>query len=218
MKEGLKKGLKQEDLLGKKGGMMGYTPLHFACEMGHAEVVGWLVNNQADSSLRDNNGNMCVHLAAEKNNAECLTKLLNFNPRLVSVTNQKKELAIHWAAAKGNVEAMNILLDKGAWRLVDTQSREGWTALHHAALNGHKDTVVMLTDKGANVNVKNDKGNTPLHMAVQGSHAGVAELLLERRAKVNSINANGDTPKDICVHEAILKLLNEERYNGPMSP
>ena len=33
---------------------VGSTPLHYACEKGHREVVKVLINNQADISATDN--------------------------------------------------------------------------------------------------------------------------------------------------------------------
>lgn len=55
----------------------GWTPLVWACEHGHVEVVSYLISNGANPNLRDVEYNEALHWAAFSGSCNVLELLLN---------------------------------------------------------------------------------------------------------------------------------------------
>lgn len=53
------------------------TPLHIACERGHAEVVELLLAHEADVEAKDISGNTPLHVAAQSQQTKIVQKLLD---------------------------------------------------------------------------------------------------------------------------------------------
>jgi hypothetical protein len=127
-----------------------------------------------------------------------------------------KDTALHWAAAKGPVEAVKLLLERGAAQT--SPDNQGFLPLHLAACAGRADVVealvAALPDKAA-VDEKTDegigrflshnthakhRGKTALHFAAMGDPArfedfrAVARVLLKNGADANAVDTEGDTP------------------------
>ena len=107
---------------------------------------------------------------------------------------------LHYAAITNHVEAVAILLDKGAQ--ISAASKTGATALHLAANRGYKEIVELLLGRGAKVDARDDHGGTPLVEAAWKGHVAVVRLLLEKGANVNA--ATTDTGAT-ALHEAAAK-------------
>ena len=86
---------------------------------------------------------------------------------------KKLKIPVVKTARKGDVEAIKVLLDKGA--NLEAVNENGQTPLHCAAREGHKKAIKVLLDKGANLEAVNEYGQTPLHRAARcGSFAAAA--------------------------------------------
>jgi len=55
----------------------GRTPLHAACEKGHADVVEFLLRHDADLDARDEDGNCPLHTATENQQTQVVQLLLD---------------------------------------------------------------------------------------------------------------------------------------------
>ena len=86
------------------------------------------------------------------------------------------------ACVKGDVDALRLLLDKGAD--VNRADEAGVTPLFIVCLMGHVDAVRLLLEKGVDVDRPNNKGQTPLHVACRKGHEECVKLLLEANATV----------------------------------
>ena len=82
------------------------------------------------------------------------------------------------ASDKGNLEAVKLLLDKGAE--VNAKNKDGKTALLVAS---NLEVVKLLLDKGADVNVKDKNGGTALREASWRSDNEMVNLLKAYGAK-----------------------------------
>jgi ankyrin repeat protein len=94
--------------------------------------------------------------------------------------------ALVWAARNGRLEAMGLLIDRGA--RIDADPYRG-TPLLWAAAAGRADAAVWLIDHGAEVNQRatfggpaHGEGVTALHLAAEHGDVAMIELLLARGA------------------------------------
>jgi hypothetical protein len=86
------------------------------------------------------------------------------------------------AAYKGRLEAVRLLLDRGA----DPNLAGGRTPLINAAEGGHVDIVSLLLDRGANIDKFTLGGQNALIRASGKGHLEVVKLLVARGADVNA--------------------------------
>ena len=86
------------------------------------------------------------------------------------------------ACAKGDVDALRLLLDKGAD--VHKASNGNRTPLHQASYTGHIDVVRLLLANGANadLDVKDKDGDTPVADAKRWGRNAVVALLEEHKS------------------------------------
>jgi len=88
------------------------------------------------------------------------------------------------ASSKGKVEAVRVLLRKGA--RVRPKNNLGATCLHAAADSGQINVAKQLINVEAmDYNMQDEQGYTPLHLAVMSGHEKMAILLLGLGAKVD---------------------------------
>ncbi|MFH1114641.1 MAG: ankyrin repeat domain-containing protein, partial [Pseudomonadota bacterium] len=96
--------------------------------------------------------------------------------------------ALMYAASSGHVQAVKLLLSKGAE--VNAGDVDGRTALIGSARGGHKEVMLMLLQKGANVNSvfhgatfaskvvgRRTDSRTALNAALEHGYDEIAELL-----------------------------------------
>jgi ankyrin repeat protein len=104
------------------------------------------------------------------------------------------------AAAVGSIEAMRLLIEKGAD--VNARSAGSATALMWAATNLAK--VELLADKGADVNAASELGHTPLMLAAMSDNSSaIVRLLLAR----------GADPKPVAKADRVTALIAATRGN-----
>ena len=92
--------------------------------------------------------------------------------------------ALQAAAYHNNLEAIQLLLDKGAE--VNAQGGEYGNALQAAAYDGNLEVVQLLLDKGAEVNAQGGYYGNALQAAAYCSNLKVVQLLLDKGAEVNA--------------------------------
>ena len=114
------------------------------------------------------------------------------------------------AALRGDVDAMRLLIDKGAH--VDAKNGAGATALMGAARNGSGGAVQLLLESGADARARTKLGETALGNAAGAGSAEAVKLLLDRGADVNSRNDRGYSPLMLAagsdaVNAEVVKLL-----------
>jgi ankyrin repeat protein len=130
------------------------------------------------------------------------------------------ETALMTAARTGNIDAVRLLLDRGAQvNAADTESNQ--TALMLAIRENHPDVVRLLLERGADAKARTkiidnpppEAGNlqgigraqnlpkgviqggmTPLLYAAREGRANIAEMLVPKGAEVNQAEAYGTSP------------------------
>ncbi|EQC36596.1 hypothetical protein SDRG_06040 [Saprolegnia diclina VS20] len=130
-------------------------------------------------------------LAVVSKHTWLLPLLLDANPN-VNLETKTKGGALFQAAHKGDLDAVNLLLAKGA--LVNGRDSTLTTPLWTAACHGHADVVDRLLLANVNVHRCNDRGETPLFAAAAGGHTRVVTSLLAAGANVHQGDNQGITP------------------------
>ncbi len=122
------------------------------------------------------------------------------------------------AARAGDVEAMKLLMAKGADAKMTT--RDGSTALMFAAGVGYRDKNTKGTEAealealkyamtwGQDINAANNGGETPLHGAALRGADTIAEYLVKNGAQLNTkMKRGGYTPLDVAMGKSIMMQL-----------
>lgn len=104
----------------------GWTPIIWAAEHKHVEVIKALLNRGADVTINDKELNVCLHWAAYAGNVDIAELVLNAGCSLISV-NVHGDTPLHIAAREGYLECVTLFLSRGAD--IDIMNREGDTPL-----------------------------------------------------------------------------------------
>ncbi|XP_068628498.1 histone-lysine N-methyltransferase EHMT2 isoform X2 [Battus philenor] len=102
----------------------GWTPLVWAAENSHPDVVSVLLEHGADAAATDNEGNGVVHWCALHGDARSLRLLLNAAPHAHAALNAHADSPLHVAARQGHYACVVILLARGARTDVENSAGE----------------------------------------------------------------------------------------------
>ncbi|CAH2314459.1 histone-lysine N-methyltransferase EHMT2 [Pelobates cultripes] len=91
----------------------GWTPIIWAAEHKHIEVIRMLLTRGADVTLQDNEKNICLHWASFTGSADIAEVLLNARCELHAV-NFHGDTPLHIAAREGFIQCVNLFLSRGA--------------------------------------------------------------------------------------------------------
>lgn len=94
-------------------GMNGYTPLHHACNRGHALVAAELLRLNALIDCKNDNGETPLHLAVYAGNILIVDQLLDFDADINAV-NSEGQTSLFYAARKKQPAIVRLLLQRGA--------------------------------------------------------------------------------------------------------
>jgi ankyrin repeat protein len=193
----------------------GRTPLLVATMHNpSAEVVKLLIAHGADAHAVDKLHATALHTAAVAADIGTLRVLLDAKVD-VNARDAADFTPLMVAAANGSVEAVKLLLSRGA--RVNDASGAGEVIIHAparvkngvlalgsftplllAAPGGSTELVKTLIDAGADVNAKDLRGMTPLMLAVATDHYDLDKirLLLHTGAHVDVTTPDGETALD----------------------
>ncbi|CAM9838483.1 unnamed protein product [Discosporangium mesarthrocarpum] len=134
------------------------TPLHWACQESHFDIVGVLMSRNAAVDPVNDLQSTPLHYACREGNLDIVTGLINFSANL-EARNKDNLSPLHVAAGMGHIEVTKRLLDN----LADMEAEDNalYTPLWRAAYYGHPEVVKVLLDKGANRLARNKKGRKP---------------------------------------------------------
>lgn len=169
------------DLVGSSDEKFGASALHWAALKGHQAIVGLLLAQGADVTLRNNDGETPLQVA-ERAKQEEVARLLRATGGPAAPSGGG---SIFEAAKAGDVEGVRKLLAQSPALLNQGDVAFGATPLHWAALRGQADVTKLLLAQGADVNVRNKDGETPLQVAERAKRSAVAQLLKGAAAPIS---------------------------------
>ncbi len=210
-------------------GKSGLTPLHFAAQNQHIEMVRLLLEAEAKVDGIPDRAEPCgltpLHFAAQNGYIEVVKLLLGRGANVnATVTNgaQCGCTPLHLAAQNGHSDVVNELLQEGAYEnaILFSDQEYGATPLHSAAQNGHSTVVWLLLKSRAIIkdpvmNCNQQRGVTPLHIAALRGHSKLVSQFLKKGVNVNArmfddSKASSYTPFDLAQangHEEVCKLI-----------
>ena len=184
------------------------TPIEIAVEESLPEVATYLLS-RSDVRADVAGATSALHSAAQYNHVECLQAFLApDSPVNANSLNQYGHYPLHSAAGNARLEAVQLLLSRGA--VCTVRDRDGSTPLHYVCCDSDKKAeraqiLGMLLESGGDgvKNAQNNDGYTPLHLAVCREVPECCERLL-RAGSQDSLSIRdefGETPLEMAVCE-----------------
>lgn len=163
---------------------------------------------QAGADVHFGDGWTALHSAAYRNNLPAITTLLEAGSKLES----EGTPVLLRAAAGGHVEAMELLISKGANVLA--RDPQGYTALHALAFapEWKSSGFELLRKAQVDLNATAHEKNTPLHVLTLRDQAGGVRDLLKAGADFSLKNEQGFTALEIAKlgnHQDVIKVFEE---------
>ena len=145
--------------------------------------------------------------------APVLEEILDNHPDLLNAFAKDGFQPLGLAAFFGNLEAVGILLERGAQVNQPSQNAMRVMPLHSAVANRHLEIARLLIARGALVNATQANDFTPLHAAAQNGQLGMVLLLLENGAQTGAVTGEGETPLKLALihgHQEVAAVLQTQ--------
>ena len=166
----------------------GCSLLHYTCASGSLEGVKMLVRAGAEVRATNDEGEMCLVLAARNGHIETVRYLVCLPEVDVNYRQTDNYTALHCAVdEKPRTDVVQVLIDAGAD--IDAKNNEGCSPLHTVCASGALDVVKMLVEAGAGVRATNGRGETCLVLAARCGHTETVRYLVDLpEVDVNHVN------------------------------
>lgn len=174
----------------------GVSPLIYAAQQGHVDLVKILVYNKANIYHKSNDS-VNVLLAASIFNHVEIVDFVAGKGLSVNTFDNRGITPMHYAAAYGYTSMFSKLYELGAD--LNCRDQDGNTPLITAVYVGNTFMVDSLITHGADINAKDDLGFTPLMIAVMQSYSDITYLLLQKGADANLITNSGTSALSLAV-------------------
>lgn len=129
------------------------TPLHFAAQGGHEEIVDLLIAKGADVNAKNIAKETPLHYAAAMGYKEVVDLLLAKGAVFNSGTTNGST-PLHYSANFGNSEIVRVLIEKGAD--INCRNKYGLTPLDLAYIANQSEAAQLIVSKGGSYSPVND--------------------------------------------------------------
>lgn len=161
----------------------GWTPLHYAAEHGHNDIITLLIEHGADVNLANPSGYSPYYIImmCEHYNADIINSLYKAGASLGS--------ELHVAILLNNEKEINKLISQ--MKYINSVDELGNTPLHIAVAINRNDLIIPLVTAGARVNKGDVFSTTPLHECSANGSLESLKILLSLGADPNMKDYNG---------------------------
>lgn len=157
------------------------TALHVAADLSNEKIVNLLLNKGASILALTTKGLTPLHIAACRNNLECVKILLKNHDFDVNYLNMlstdEGNTALHFATMFGCYDVVKLLLEMKAD--VNIFSFEKMLPIHIAITKGNEKIVELLLNSGSDPDTLFDNNKTLLSQAVEFGDFKVVEQILK---------------------------------------
>ncbi|KAI0438824.1 ankyrin [Xylaria telfairii] len=183
------------------------TPLMYAAQAGHTNIVYLLLHSGADPSRICRRGRTALHRACEKSYATVVMEIVSSSKDVaVNVIDGGSSCtfsALMWAVRNENTEIVKHLLTR---KDIDVNLKRPnhyrSSALHYCVIYEQIDIArLLLSDARTEINAVNASRKTALTLAVQCGYGDMVALLLEKGADTDA--------RDIYDGPALLRAVDE---------
>ena len=145
----------------------GHTAFHYACSIGHVDLMSYLVNHNKFDLLSSINAACC------KDDLLSLKYIVDYSDEYKSVIYKQSLPLLSVACEAGSINMVKFLVDEldcdTSYKLIN-----GRTLLHIACIGGHRSIVEYLVqDKSCDLLCPDKEGVTPFHLACQYGHLNI---------------------------------------------
>ncbi|MFT7807240.1 ankyrin repeat domain-containing protein 22 isoform X1 [Arapaima gigas] len=138
--------------------IFGDTPIIAACRRGNLQTVKYLLEQNADVSIRNKKERTCLHYAARRT-----FTVLDSLMIIVLMPILLIGYFIMLEKQRRTVTLMRLILNSNVD--IDAVDYEGNTALHYACQRKSDHLIRLLLEKNADMSIKNRDNETPLDIA-----------------------------------------------------
>ena len=158
-----------------------WNALHSATEEGLRDIVELLLENNADISWRNDEGQTALHCSAIGGTHKIAQLLLGKGAQVDGVDKVYGFTALHYAARFGNKGVGEVLIAHGA----DIQAKDKWgyQPIHWAAFHDRPEIIELLIAKGTDVDAKTSLGQSPVELAKPRRNTATVDVLRKYGAK-----------------------------------
>ena len=167
--------------------------LYEAACSGDRSLLESAIKKGADINSRGQGGYTALHWAAQENQKQAATLLLDAGAYVNARTGESGWTPLHIAAMKSNQDVGKILIDRGADLQAENKNNRK-TPIVIARRAADLDFASFLLDEGARLDVRDRWGWTPLHHAAAEGDIAFADLLIGKGADINATDDGGHTP------------------------
>ncbi|XP_050416603.2 ankyrin repeat and SAM domain-containing protein 3 [Patella vulgata] len=153
----------------------GWTPLMYACYIGHEAIAKLLIDAECDINMKNNKGQTPLMLAASCGNEAVGHLLVKHEAELESL-DKKGWTALFHATNSGHQNFVRFLLTSGA-NMDAVVPCSGVTPLMEAAAEGHEIIVQLFLQFGVNVNAKTYNGDMARSVALINGYMKIVSLI-----------------------------------------
>ena len=200
-----------------KGEFEKFTPLHFATTNNNAEMVEFLLKNNAKTEKATKKGETALHIAVENGNTAIVELLL-----AQEVDKKTLNSSLHIAIKNNDLDLVELLLEKGA--NPNIARPDGLTPIGIAIIYEQNDLLeVLLKSKKTDFNSVIQSGEyrnfSPIHLAsFCGNSEALKQLLTGGNAKTRELinkSVNNDLyPIHLATYSKDFETINLLLENG----
>ncbi|XP_071098269.1 serine/threonine-protein phosphatase 6 regulatory ankyrin repeat subunit A-like [Haliotis cracherodii] len=180
-------------------GKYGRTPIMQAAFFGRIDVFELLLNEGADLSVADDDGDNILHVACLGGNVAMVKVIVSKDVLPLESRGKYGRTGVMHAANKGHRDVLDLLVTNGCDLSVMDSNKDN--VLHLATKGGSVDTLhYILSQKVLDIDAKGQYGQTALIKAARTSHTSVVDLLLSEGSSKLAV----DNYNDNILHVACL--------------